>query len=118
MQMLPLERKEDGELLCFYDSGCGSAGMSDRAYDLLGSKTVRPGPTVLDVAGGKSILVPYGEEQFHLEMGDKKQKATITGLRMPKITAEFPLVQLSAAFMEVQVAAMAAGEWDKKLKLI
>ena len=115
MQMLPSEREEDGELLCFYDSGCGSAGMSDRAYDLLGSKTVRPGPTVLDVAGGKSILVPYGEEQFHLEMGDKKQKATITGLRMPKITAEFPLVQLSAAFMEVQVAAVAAGEWDKKL---
>ena len=116
MQMLPAEREEDGELLCFYDSGCGSAGMSDRAYDLLATKTVRPGPTVLDVAGAKSIMVPYGEEQFHLEMGDKKQKATITGLRMPRITAEFPLVQLSEAFMEIQAAAMAAGGWDNRLK--
>ena len=49
-------------------------------------------------------------------MGDKKQKATITGLRMPRITAEFPLVQLSEAFMEIQAAAMAAGGWDNRLK--
>ena len=36
------------------------------------------------------LLLLVVEEQFHLEMGDKKQKATITGLRIPKITAEFP----------------------------
>ena len=105
MQMLPAESDLTKELLCFYDSGCAAAGLSDRAYSLMKTTTVRDGPTVLEVAGAKSILIPYGEEQFHLELDEKKQKATVTGLRMPNITAEFPLVQLAEAWKELQLAA-------------
>lgn len=66
MQMIPAETDQSKELLCFYDSGCSAAGLSDRAFNLLNTNTVRPGPTVLDVAGAKSIVIPYGEEQFQL----------------------------------------------------
>ena len=93
MQLLPAENNPADNLLCFYDSGCGSAGLSDRAFNCLKTTTTRHGPTVLDVAGGKSILIPYGEEEFHLELASTRQKATFTGLRMPNITAEFPLVR-------------------------
>ena len=72
MQMLPAESDLTKELLCFYDSGCAAAGLSDRAYSLMKTTTVRDGPTVLEVAGAKSILIPYGEEQFHLELDEKK----------------------------------------------
>ena len=63
---------------------------------------------MLEVAGAKSILIPYGEEQFHLELASGKQKATITGLHMPKITAEFPLVELATAWTDLTTMAEAA----------
>ena len=109
MQALPSEHSPTDNLLCFYDSGCASAGLSDRAYQLMKTTTVRPGPTVLEVAGAKSILIPYGEEQFHLELASGKQKATITGLHMPNITAEFPLVELADAWTDLTTMAAAAG---------
>ena len=86
MQNLPADNDPGQKLLCFYDSGCGGAGLSDRAYKLLKTATVRAGPTVLDVAGGKSIEIPYGDERFTLELANGRQAATITGLRMPYIT--------------------------------
>ena len=110
MQMLPAEEDPTKELLCFYDSGCAGAGLSNRAYRLMKTTTVREGPTILEVAGAKSILIPHGEEQFHLELEGKKQKATVTGLRMNNITAEFPLVQLAEAWRELQQAAGANTE--------
>ena len=100
MQALPSESSPADSLLCFYDSGCASAGLSDRAYHMMKTTTVRPGPTVLEVAGAKSILIPYGEEQFHLELASGKKKATVTGLHMPNITAEFPLVELANAWID------------------
>jgi hypothetical protein len=114
MQLLPAEADPAQDLLCFYDSGCGAAGVSDRACELLRTKTVRPGPTVLDVAGAKSILIPYGDEQFHFELDGTKKKATFTGLRMARITAAFPVFQLTAAWLELQQAATRA---DSTLKL-
>ena len=89
MQLLPSEVDATKDLLCFYDSGCGAAGVSDRACGLLKNRTVQQGPTVLDVAGAKSILIPYGDESFHLEVEGTKQ-TTFTGLRMPNITSPFP----------------------------
>ena len=117
MQLLPAENNPADNLLCFYDSGCGSAGLSDRAFNCLKTTTTRHGPTVLDVAGGKSILIPYGEEEFHLELASTRQKATFTGLRMPNITAEFPLVHLAAAWDELADAAARAGQPLKDLNI-
>ena len=117
MQMLPAEGHPTKELLCFYDSGCASAGLSDRAYQLIKTTTVRHGPTVLDVAGAKSIIIPYGEEQFHLELHEKRQKATITGLRMAHITAEFPLVQLATAWQDLQQELARDGRRSRHLEV-
>jgi hypothetical protein len=64
MQMLPAEDDPSQELLCFYDSGCAAAGLSDRAYSLMRTTTVRRGPTVLDVAGAKSILFLMERSSF------------------------------------------------------
>lgn len=105
MQNLPAEADPTKQLLCFYDSGCAAAGLSNRAHRFMKTTVVREGPTVLEVAGAKSILIPYGEEQFHLELADGKQKATITGLRMANITAEFPLMELTRAWSDLCLAA-------------
>ena len=107
MQMLPSDTDPTKELLCFYDSGCGAAGISERACELLHSCTVRQGPTVLEVAGGKSIMVPYGDEQFHLALAGTKQKATFTGLKMPHITSTFPVFVLTEAWNDLQSGAAA-----------
>ncbi len=68
--MLPAERDLTKTLLCFYDSGYNLAGISDRAYELLMCETIRAGPTVLGVAGSKTIMVPHGEECFYLKLAD------------------------------------------------
>lgn len=97
--------KADQPLLAFYDSGCGSAGISDLAYHVLDTVCVRKGPTVLDVAGGKCVEIPYGDERFTLELSTNRQLATITALRMPRITSPFPLVQLQEAWDDLAAAA-------------
>ncbi len=98
MQMLPAERDPTKTLLCFYDSVCNLAGISDRAYELLMCETIRAGPTVLRVAGIKTITVLHGEECFYLKLADTtggtKSKATVTGLRTPHVTSEFLMLQL------------------------
>ena len=63
---------------------------------------VSKGPTAVDVAGGKTIMIPYGDERFHLQIEDgDRVKATITGLRMPHVTTPFPLVKLKEAWQDV-----------------
>ena len=105
LQTLPAETDPSRTLLCFYDSGCGAAAMSDRACDLLETTNVREGPTLLDVAGGKSIMIPYGDEQFRLELDTGKQKATITALRMARVTTTFPIYPLTEAWEELSAAS-------------
>jgi hypothetical protein len=114
MQTIAAEKDPAQGLLCFYDTGCSAAGISNRAYELLTTLTVRRGPTALDVAGAKSVIIPHGDEQFHLEMECGKKKATITGLRMPHITTPFPVYQLQRAWEDLQKQAYKA---DKSLTL-
>ena len=114
MQRLPADREQGQELLAFYDTGCNGAGISDRGCRLLTTSTVRDGPTLLDVAGGRSIEIHYGDEQFALKLEGGRQLATITALHMPSITSVFPLVQLTEAWEELQVEAM---KTNKALKL-
>jgi hypothetical protein len=86
----------------FYDSRCSTAVLSDRAHYSLNPIVVSKGPTAVDVAGGKTIMIPYGDERFHLQIEDgDRVKATITGLRMPQVTTPFPLVELKEAWQDV-----------------
>ena len=104
MQSVPAS-KDDKQLLVFYDTGCGGAGISNRAFGLLTSRPVRDGPTVLDVAGGKCIEIPYGDEQFTLQLDGGHRLATITALHMPVITSIFPAIQLQQAWNDLATAA-------------
>ena len=105
MQKFPVEGDPSQHLLAFYDSGRNGAGVSDRGCRLLATKVVRPGPTVLDVAGGKSLEIPYGDEQLTLRLDGGQQLATITALHMPNITSKFPVFRLQEAWEELQAAA-------------
>ena len=91
--------KNDLNLLVFFDSGCSSASMSTRAYKILDCEEVRPGPTLLNVAGGNTLKIPYGDERFLLELEDEvSTKATISALRMDQVTSSFPYWPLQAAW--------------------
>jgi hypothetical protein len=105
LQNLPAEKDPTQTLLCFYDSGATCAGVSERGYQLLECETVRKGPSILGVAGGKVIEVPHGDERFHLKLFGCKKKATFTGLRMPYITSELPILELQQAWEELQQEA-------------
>ena len=63
----------------------------------------------MDVAGGRSLEIPYGDEQFTLRLEGGKQLATITALHMPNITSKFPEFRLQEAWEELQDAAAAGG---------
>ncbi len=103
LQNIPAPEDPSRSLLCFYDSGASGAGISDRAWSLMDTITVRNGPTVLNVAGGRSLTLPHGDEQFQLELDTPTPtKATLTGLRMPSITVPFPAYELAEAWEEVQ----------------
>ena len=88
-------------LLLFYDSGCHGGGVSDRAAKILQSTCVREGPTNLGVAGGKTLSIPYGDEQFCLPLVGDKRKCLVTGLRMDEITGDFPLWDIERAWPEI-----------------
>ena len=95
---------ESNPLLSFYDSGCMGAALSNRAYSILDTENVRPGPTTLNVAGGEEITIEYGEERFTLPLDGSKTRATITGLRLANITNRFPLWELQSAWDELNSA--------------
>ena len=88
-----------GEVLfVFFDSGCAGAALNNRAAAALGSKCLREGPTTLSVAGGITMEIDGGDESFQLQLADSDLKATLTGLKMPSITQEFPIWQAGAAW--------------------
>ena len=88
-------------LLLFYDSGCTGASMSSRAYSVLDTTVVREGPTTLNVAGGKSFVIDYGEERFTLPLSNSDDRATLVALRMDEVTNAFPCWELQQAYDEV-----------------
>ncbi|MCP3663812.1 MAG: hypothetical protein GY696_15195, partial [Gammaproteobacteria bacterium] len=107
--MLQLTPAPDGTpLLVFYDSGCMEAAISDRAMSVLETTCARPGPTILDVAGGQSYQIPYGYERFHLQTDQGKQ-VEIVGLRMPEITSEFPVWRLKEAWDDLKLEFVRNG---------
>jgi hypothetical protein len=110
LKTLPVETDPAEDLLCFYDLGCSSAGILDWACSLMRTAMVTEGPTVLDMAGAKSITIPYGDvKKFHVELDGTKQKVTTTCLRMANITACFPMFQLLEAWGDLNPAATRRG---------
>jgi hypothetical protein len=100
MLMLQTVPSEDPSipLLVFYDSGSSTAVLSDRAHYSLNLIVVSKEPTAVDVAGGKTIMIPYGDERLHLQVEEgNRVKATIIGLRMAYVTTPFPLMKLAEA---------------------
>ena len=93
--------KEGKKLLCFYDGGAGGAAISERAYKYIDSRNVKPGPTSLDVAGGRTILIEGGDEQFELELYGSSMSKQITALKMSQITTPFPLWDVTEAWDDV-----------------
>ena len=91
-------------LLAFYDSGCSNSAISEDAYQLLDTQNIRSGPTEMGVAGGSTITIPGGVERFWLNTTTRNQKAEMQGLRMPMITASFPVYPLKKAFDSLQLA--------------
>ena len=92
---------EGESFLLFYDTGCHAASISDRAARILKSTCVREGPTNLGVAGGGTVQVPYGDEQFALPLVGGKRMCLITGLRMDEITGDFPTWHIEKAWPSI-----------------
>jgi len=104
----------------FYDSGCMGAAVSNRGAALLDSICVRPGPTTMNVAGGKTFEIEGGDEEFLLDLVANKTKATVTALRMSHITTKFPVWNISQAWSEIQkdFAALMPGKLLPQLLLL
>ena len=96
-------------LLMFYDSGCGSCCVSTRAATALDSTTLREGPTILNVAGGRSVEIPYGVQQFALNLADSDARATLSGIQIDNPTAPFPTWELLEAYGEISRASKGAN---------
>ena len=95
--------EHDGQvMLLFYDSGCGGAALSNKASEILSSICVREGPTLLNVAGGATVRIEGGDEQFHLPLDGSKMSATLTGLKMPTVTTRFPTWDISKAWENIE----------------
>ena len=90
------------ELLTFYDSGCLSCCISDKAAAILNSICVRPGPTKMHVAGGDVVELEGGDEQFILTLVKHNTKAYMTGIRLPTVTSEFPCWPIHKAWERLQ----------------
>ena len=65
------------KLSCFTILGCMGAAVSDRGAVLLDSICVRPGPTTMNVAGGKTFEIEGGDEEFLLDLVAHKTKASL-----------------------------------------
>ena len=117
MYMLQTLKSTNGaSMLMFYDSGCYGAAMSDRAFSLLNTRTVRPGPTKLEVASGRIVDIEHGDEQFALELdtdSGQRKFAAITALRMDRVSNKFPTWPLAEAWEQLNSAYTAEGGTDK-----
>ena len=92
----------NGELLLvFYDTGCLGAGISDRAAKVVKSTCIREGPTNMGVAGGGTVTIKHGDEQFALPLVGKNKLCLVTGLRMDSITSDFPVWDVESAWEEI-----------------
>lgn len=99
--------QDNSKLLLFFDSGCWGSVINSRAVASLHTQSVRPGPTRLEVAGAHSIEVPYGDEQFYLELeGNSNQRkyAELTGLHMDEVSSSFPEWPLVEVWEELNMA--------------
>ena len=96
-----VQLEPDKTLFMFYDSGCMGAAISNRAYSMLDTENIRPGPTTLNVAGGEQIVIEYGEERFTLPLYNYKPRATLSALRMESVTNQFPYWELQEAWEEI-----------------
>ena len=88
-------------LFVFFDSGCGTAAISTAAAAELNSVEYRPGPTIMNVAGGQIVKLPYGHDRFQLPLTDSVHSASIIGAKMDEITAPFPQWHLTQAYNEL-----------------
>ena len=84
--------------LIFYDSGCSTSALSDRAVSILPTEVVTEGPTKMGVAGGGTLEIPGGERRFWLRTTTENQEAAIIGTHMPDVTTAFPVFKLTEAF--------------------
>ena len=99
---------DTGEILsAFYDTGCSTSALSDRAFSILTTINVTKGPTMMGVAGGKMVSIPGGVEKFWLDTTTTNQKAELQGLRMPQITTPFPTWHTEQAVAALQ------SEWSR-----
>ena len=88
-------------LFIFYDSGCGTAAISASASIRLDSSEHRPGPTFMNVAGGKVVRLPYGSDKFQLPLDDSSMSATIIAAKMDTLTAPFPRWELNEPYNDL-----------------
>ena len=93
----------------FFDSGCGSAAMTLQAAKDMNSSTVRPGPTRMSFAGGKSDLIPGGDDCIYLPVFDGDKCATVIGVVMNQLTSEFPEFHLQTAYSEFSNVSQGAN---------
>ena len=105
---------EDTRFLVFFDSGCATASISEKAKDKLNCETMRKGPTDISVASGRVLRIRGGEERFAIPLADGKRRVTITALCMPEVTTRFPVWELATAAAELDESY---EKWfpDKKL---
>ena len=102
-------------LQVFYDSGCLSAALSTRAASIIEHTTVRDGPTYLGVAGGKTVKIEYGDQQFMLELAEKDKMTLMTALQMDEVTSAFPTWDVRAAWGEIYQEFVEAHGKDGKV---
>ena len=88
-------------ILVFYDSGCGTAAVSASAAARLNATEHRPGPTIMNVAGGKVIHLPYGSDKFKLPLDDSSVSATVIAAKMDTLTAPFPIWDLQEPYNDL-----------------
>ena len=96
------ETPEGRKMLIMYDSGCSAAALTEAAASSLETEVLRPGPTEMGVAGGRTIIIQGGDVRFWLATPRPNQLVSITGLVMPEITTPFPVYPLAEAFEELK----------------
>ena len=92
---------EGRTFLCFFDSGCMSASISEKVKELLHTEEVTPGPTDISVASGQTLRIKGGEERFSIPLSDGKTRCTVRALCMPTVTTPFPVWDTRQAVADV-----------------
>ena len=88
-------------LFVFFDSGCGAAAVSATAAARLNATEHRPGPTFMNVAGGKVVRIPYGSDKLLLPIADSSKTATVIAAKMDTLTASFPKWELNVPYQDI-----------------